>query len=92
MRGDARARELTREELAASLVELRRRSPRIPVDLDAAMSTAVWCTLIRGHATARVREAAGNRRPQAPRSGQMKLRPVPDFDCRRAAAGDLRDL
>lgn len=87
-----RAPELSRDQLAASLVELRRRSPRIPVDLDAAMSTAVWRTLIRGHATARMLEAARARRRPPILSGQVKLRPMPDFDCRRAAAGDLRDL
>lgn len=74
----------TRDDLQLSLAELRHRAPRMPASLDEALASPTWHKLIRCHASARLREASAR-----PRAAAAPLRPVPSFDARRAAAGDL---
>ncbi|MBK1711265.1 hypothetical protein [Rubrivivax gelatinosus] len=74
----------TRDDLQVSLAELRHRAPRMPASLDEALASPTWHKLIRCHASARLREASAR-----PRTAAVPLRPLPSFDARRAAAGDL---
>lgn len=76
--------EPTRDDLQLSLSELRHRAPRMPASLDEALASPTWHKLIRCHAIARLRETSTR-----PRAAAAPLRPIPAFDARRAAAGDL---